>query len=84
MAQRRPREVLTTPQFDAQAKAIQSDVKRFDELFTGIEWTIARSQYEGPVVLRADLGTNGPRVEVRAEVEEKQALLTGIRIILEE
>lgn len=82
--ERRPREVVSSPEFQAQARRIESNVRRFDELFRGIEWALARSQREGPVVLTADLGSQGRKVQVTATVEATKVTLTGISMSPEE
>jgi hypothetical protein len=71
---------VPTPQFDAQARAIEPNVRRFDELFRGIEWALARTPQTGRVVLTADLGSAGPRVKVTATVEANTVTLTAITL----
>jgi len=78
-----PREVVRSEDFESAAKAIQPDVQRFDEVFRGIEWALARTEHIGDVVLTADLGFGGPFVRVRATIGT-QAVLTSISLDVNE
>ena len=79
--ERRPKEVITTPEFDAQRTSVEPNIKRFDEAFRGIEWSLARWHTAERVILVARLGTQGPVIEVRATVEQARVILTGIGIV---
>ncbi len=73
-----PREVVRSKDFEDDAAFIEPELERFDEMFRGIEWLMARSPLLGRVVVRLRFGPNRRQVKVTALVTEQQAILTGI------
>lgn len=71
-------EVVYSHDYEAQAKAIEPDYARLDEMMAGAEWVIARSPLRGDVIVILNPGGDLPRLAVSATIGDDQAEVTGI------
>jgi len=73
-----PCTVARSENFRAQAEAIEPNYARLDEMLSGTEWTVARTDLRGIVEIILNPGGGIPRLAVRAIVLEDEAELTSI------
>ena len=73
-----PCTVIRSPEFTAQAEAIEPDYERLDAMLFGGEWVIARSPLRGQVDVVLNPGGGLPRVLVTVDISDEEAILREI------
>lgn len=79
-AGRRPRSVTYSREYDEQARVIEPDYRRLDEMVRGAEWALARTELRGSVVVVLNPGGGQEYVELYADVMDNGAVVTGISV----
>lgn len=73
-----PCKVVYSKEFEGNAKSIEPDYKRLDEMLRGAEWVIARTDMRGLIDVVLNPGGGLPRVLVSAIVRDDEAAMVDI------